>query len=133
MPSKKAKVPAKLILYNGVLYHPNFFHRRFQCIQIFKETCQHCGRKQRDEYITSSGNKSKIILQAAHLDHDPWNKDARLIALCKSCHLKYDAPMHGKHGSQTKRRKAVQAMVEAGQTRLPGFEEKKPQKRGKIA
>jgi len=111
----KAKVPAKLILYNGVLYHPNFFHRRFQCIEIFKHTCQHCGKKQGDEYITKNGHKSKVILQAAHLDHDPWNKNARLIALCKSCHLKYDGPMHGKKAKQTKRQKVVQKQLDAGQ------------------
>lgn len=130
MTSKRAKVLAKLTLYNGVLYHPNFFYRRFHCIQAFEETCQHCGKKQGDEYIAKDGRKSKIILQAAHLDHDPWNPKARLIALCKACHLKYDAPIHSKHGMQTKRRKAIQTMLDAGQTRLPGFEEKKSRKRG---
>jgi 5-methylcytosine-specific restriction endonuclease McrA len=94
----------KLVRYNGVLYHPNFFHRRLQCIEIFKGICQHCGKKQGDEYITQSGRKAKVILQAAHVDHDPWNKDARLIALCKSCHLKYDAPMHGEKAGKTRAR-----------------------------
>jgi hypothetical protein len=119
----------KLVRYNGVLYHPNFSHRRLRCIDLFNHTCQHCGKKQGDEYIAATGRKYKVILQAAHLDHDPWNKNARLIALCKQCHMRHDGPEHAK----TRKRKAVEAMVRAGQTFLPGFEEKKPRKRGKAS
>ena len=30
-------------------------------------------------------------LTTAHLDHDPPNPNARLAALCPSCHMRYDA------------------------------------------
>lgn len=105
----------KLVLYNGVWYHPYFFVRRLQCIEMFQGICQHCGRKQGDEYTTDKGRKDKVIIQAAHLDHDPWRRDARLIALCKQCHMRYDGPMHGKKGLQTKNRKKVEAQYAAGQ------------------
>ena len=36
--------------------------------------------------------ESKVVLQTAHLDHDPTNCDeANLAALCQFCHATYDA------------------------------------------
>ncbi len=31
-----------------------------------------------------------VALAACHLDHDPWNPAPRLMALCPSCHMRYD-------------------------------------------
>lgn len=33
----------------------------------------------------------KYTLTTAHIDHDPENPNARLLALCAPCHRKYDA------------------------------------------
>lgn len=35
----------------------------------------------------------KATLTVAHLDHDPWNPDARIAALCAPCHIRHDAKM----------------------------------------
>ena len=32
----------------------------------------------------------RFTLTVAHLDHDPWNPNARLKALCAPCHCRYD-------------------------------------------
>lgn len=32
----------------------------------------------------------RFTLTVAHLDHDPWNPNARLRALCAPCHCRYD-------------------------------------------
>ena len=38
---------------------------------------------------------TRVILAAAHLDHDPRNNRRRnLRALCQRCHLKHDQPHH---------------------------------------
>jgi hypothetical protein len=106
---------AKLVLYKGNWYHPNFFKRGPYCIKRAKHTCQHCGIKRGEEYITKDGNTDKAVIQAAHVNHDPERARAKLIALCKPCHLKYDGPMHGKKAGKTKRRKKVQKQIDAGQ------------------
>ncbi len=50
--------------------------------------CEWCGvqcRRPGEPHTTH-----KITLTVAHLDHDPWNPDARLAALCAPCHCRYD-------------------------------------------
>jgi hypothetical protein len=38
---------------------------------------------------------TRVILAAAHLDHDPTNNRARnLRCLCQRCHLRHDRPHH---------------------------------------
>ena len=108
-----------LVLYNGVLYHPSFFKRGPYCIKRAKHTCQHCGKKRGDEYIADTGRADKVVIQAAHLDHDPENPRARLMALCKQCHMRYDGPMHSRKGLQTKKRKTREEAIQAGQLELP--------------
>lgn len=52
--------------------------------------CQSCGkqcRKPGEPFDTH-----RRTLTVAHLDHDPENTDARLMAMCAPCHLRYDAP-----------------------------------------
>lgn len=37
----------------------------------------------------------KVILHAAHMNHDPADcHPANLMALCQSCHVRYDVPLH---------------------------------------
>src|SRR5260370_39512756 len=94
-------------------YHPNFKKRAEYCLKRAKDTCQHCGIKRGEEYTTKEGNIDRAVIQAAHVNHDPKNARAKLIALCKPCHLRYDAPMHGEKGGKTKRRKKVQKQIDA--------------------
>jgi hypothetical protein len=41
------------------------------------------------------GRTTRIVLAAAHLDHDPTNNRLRnLKSLCQRCHIIHDAPYH---------------------------------------
>jgi hypothetical protein len=109
----------QLVWYKKNWYHPNFFKRRKACVKQAKYTCQRCGIRRGEEYATQEGNKAMAVMQAAHLEHDTWNPRAKLICLCKPCHLWYDAPMHADKGSNTKRRKKREKSVkETGQEEL---------------
>ena len=105
-------------------YHTNFKIRGAECINRANNTCQNCGRKQGEEYTAEDGKVKKVILQAAHVNHDPWNPKAELRSLCKSCHLKYDGPVHGKNMKRTKKRIGYHAELGAGQ-QLLSFKNKK--------
>lgn len=105
---------------HGNWYHPNFFTRGPWCIKRAKYTCLHCGRKRGDAYITEKGKPDTIVIQAAHVNHDPKNPRAKLMALCKPCHMSYDGYAHWK----TKRRKAREAQLGAGQLELPLFKQR---------
>lgn len=51
-----------------------------------------CGARQGDP--TASGRWT-VVLTVAHLDHTPENCDPlNLLAMCQSCHLRYDGPHH---------------------------------------
>lgn len=102
----------QLIWYKKNWYHPKFFKQGPICIKQAKYTCQRCGIKRGEEYITKEGNTARGVMQAAHLHHDPWNPKAKLICLCKPCHLWYDAPMHGEKGANTKKRDKREKTVE---------------------
>src|SRR5215472_16852720 len=53
--------------------------------------CEHCGVRQGEERISRKGKLYKVVLQAAHLDHnDRRNPDAVLICLCFRCHWWHD-------------------------------------------
>lgn len=113
-----------LVLYHNNWYHPNFFTRGPSCIKRAKYTCQHCGKKRGDEYRAETGRIDCVVIQAAHVNHDPANPRAKLIALCKQCHMSYDSPTH----IQTKKRKKREAMIAAGQLEL--FTERKRRRKG---
>lgn len=54
--------------------------------------CEFCGIAHGTEVISERTGLVYIVhLAAAHLDHDPWNPQARLAALCPSCHARYDS------------------------------------------
>ena len=42
------------------------------------------------EYHWEDAKPGRFTLTVAHLDHDPWNSNARLKALCAPCHCRYD-------------------------------------------
>jgi 5-methylcytosine-specific restriction endonuclease McrA len=102
-------------------YHPNFHKRRDYCIKRAKYTCQQCFKKRGDRYVTQQGKIEEVVIQAAHINHDPMNPRAKLKALCTQCHMKYDGDNHGKHAALTKRRKKIEKQLEDGQLYLPGF------------
>lgn len=66
--------------------------------------------------------KGKIVLTVAHLNHTPEDcRDENLKAMCQRCHLRYDASHHQANASETRRFKAQQALLKAGQKFLPGL------------
>jgi 5-methylcytosine-specific restriction endonuclease McrA len=116
------------VWYKNNWYHPNFFTRGPYCLKRAKYTCQHCGIKRGEEYTTKEGRIDKAVIQAAHVNHDPANQRAKLIALCKPCHLRYDGPMHGKKAGQTRKRKNIQKQIDNGQLTF-NWKLKQPRKR----
>jgi len=108
----------ELVFYKGNWYHPNFFKRRKTCLKRAGYACQHCGKKQGDAYITNKGRESKIVLQAHHVNGDRTNPRAALVALCKSCHMIADAPLH----RRTRHRKERDTQIAVGQLTGKWFE-----------
>lgn len=101
----------ELVWYKNNWYHPNFFKQGPLCIKRAKYTCQHCGKKANVEYVAQTGRADKVVIQAAHVNHDPWNGRAKLIALCKQCHMSYDHAEHVK----TIRRNRIKTQIDNGQ------------------
>ena len=78
---------------NWKKYAKNFPKRRKECREQAQDRCQGCGLVHGD-INKKSGKLSRQWLNAHHPDCDPLNPDARLIALCPSCHRNrepYDA------------------------------------------
>lgn len=49
---------------------------------------------------------SRVILTVAHLNHKPEDvRDENLKALCRRCHLTYDAKHHARNARETVRKK----------------------------
>lgn len=58
----------------------------------------------------------RVVLTVAHLDRTPENCDpVNLRAFCQRCHLVYDGAEHGKRAAETRKRRARQALEDAGQ------------------
>ncbi len=72
------------------LYPPNWEEMAYACKVAANWCCQFCGIAHRSPAISRRGEPYIIYLCAAHLDHDPWNPNPRLAALCPSCHGHYD-------------------------------------------
>jgi len=47
--------------------------------------------------ISRNYNLYFLPLHTSHINHDPWNPEAELRALCPSCHGKTHKGMRGKH------------------------------------
>jgi len=68
--------------------------------------CEQCGRAQGDMSINRFGSPWRVIVSAAHPDHDPHNPEAQMRCWCLSCHCRYDAS-HGQRG----RKRRMMAMA----------------------
>jgi len=51
--------------------------------------CQKCGKQCRKPGEPFDTHRNTLTV--AHLNHDPGNPDARLMAMCAPCHIRYDA------------------------------------------
>ncbi len=91
---------------------------RCQCTGYCKRPGDHLGADGRCVNVhgrPAYGTGARVVLTAAHLDHDPWNwEDPRIRALCNGCHLHYDREHHAR--SRAKRRAAE--LAAAGQLSL---------------
>ncbi len=73
------------------LYPGNWEDLAAACKQQAGWRCEHCGVVHGSQAVSErTGVVYTVYLAAAHLDHDPWNPDPRLAALCPSCHGRYD-------------------------------------------
>lgn len=61
--------------------------------------CQGCGKQCRRPGELFDTHRRTLTV--AHLDHDPQDRDARLMALCAPCHLRYDAPRKARDRKST--------------------------------
>jgi heterodisulfide reductase subunit B len=59
------------------------------CKEAANYKCQVCGVQSSPE----EHNNAKAI-SVAHVDHDPENPAARLVAMCARCHLQWDHGLH---------------------------------------
>lgn len=61
----------------------------------------------------------RIVLTAAHLDHDQSNGErSNVAALCQRCHLNHDRPQHLANAAVTRTRKRREAIAATGQLDL---------------
>lgn len=73
------------------LYPAHWEALALACKEAAGWRCQHCGVAHRQHVVNvETGEVRTVYLHAAHLDHDPWNPAPRLMALCPSCHGRYD-------------------------------------------
>jgi hypothetical protein len=73
------------------LYPSNWKRLSRRCKERANWQCEHCGARQYDSRLSKRGIPYYIYLHAAHKDHDKGNPDPALIALCLSCHARYDS------------------------------------------
>lgn len=104
-------------------YHPNFKRRARARKMKVDFTCEQCGIKQGEERINKRGRPYKVMVAAAHVNHDPMNARAKLIILCQVCHIKFDAIEHGRKARSTYYRKKREAQLQSGQLELPLMED----------
>ena len=95
------------------LYPKDWSQIAWQLKEAANWTCAQCGVQRGQEVCNRHGALVPVIMTVAHLDHDPWNPDARLAVLCAPCHLRYDAA--------DAKRKRVMMCVARGQLMLPGL------------
>jgi|SRR5579875_2289068 hypothetical protein len=73
------------------LYPANWYALAQACKERAGWRCEFCGVPQGAQAISRrTGVVYPVYLAAAHVDHDPWNPMPRLVALCPSCHGRYD-------------------------------------------
>lgn len=73
------------------LYPSNWDALARACKERAGWRCEFCGVPQGAQVISQrTGAVYTVYLGAAHVNHDPWNPAPLLIALCPSCHGRYD-------------------------------------------
>lgn len=107
-------------------YHPNFAKRSRYRKRRVKYTCEKCGAKRGETRLSKTGRTYKVMVAAAHVNHDPENARAQLIILCQTCHLDHDVFAH----VRSKKRNDREKQIQAGQLELPlKFKEKRRKRR----
>ena len=96
------------------LYPPNWPEIALALKVAADWTCKRCGAKRGEKRCNRHGIEKPVVITVAHLNHDPWNRDAELEVMCRQCHITYDA----KDG----RRKRVMMAMARGQMVLPGLQ-----------
>lgn len=76
--------------------------------------CQRCGIQRGEQQRNQHGDLVEAIITTAHLDHDPWNPNARLEVMCAPCHRAYD--------NADRPRRVIMMQIARGQHPLPGME-----------
>ncbi len=82
--------------WKSELYPANWDELARECKDKAGWKCEQCNVAHGTELVgRKRGNRYKVRITAAHLDHDPENPNPRLMALCEACHLRHDRFLHG--------------------------------------
>jgi hypothetical protein len=117
-------------------YPENWKERSLDCRTLANWTCQHCGklcrrpREALDAFIARTGYKRALVeqhprkwtAQAAHLNHDPENPEAELVALCLPCHRRYDNPQMARIKHLERERQGQITLDQQDAISLEGFQ-----------
>ena len=118
--------------WNKSDYHPNFSRRARWHKKRVGYACEECGAKQGATRLSKSGQPYRVVVSAAHVNHDPGNSKAKLIILCQVCHLEHDVFEHARKIKRTYHRKEREKKIQAGQLELPlKFKKEKKKRRRK--
>lgn len=71
-------------------YPPNWPQLATLCKERADYRCENCGIEQYAIAESRKGTWYIIYLHAAHVHHDPPNRQPELRCLCISCHARYD-------------------------------------------
>jgi len=99
-------------------YPPNWEAMALAAKEKANWCCEWCGVAHGTERTSLKGNPYKVFLTVHHPDGDTENPNARIVALCQTCHLRDDVAMHVRHARETRQRKARELAQAAGQLEL---------------
>ncbi len=73
------------------LYPDNWKQRSQACLERAGYRCEHCGMPHGTMRVGKHRHNLYFVhLHAAHINHDPHNSQAKLRALCPTCHMRHD-------------------------------------------
>jgi 5-methylcytosine-specific restriction endonuclease McrA len=94
---------------NRSRYPKDWRQIRAAILKRARSRCEWCG-VENHATIERSGNRTRIVLTIAHLDHTPENcAPENLRALCQRCHLDYDRAHHLENARLTRQTAKDQA------------------------
>lgn len=99
-------------------YPSNWGEMARECKEKARWQCEGCKVLHGAMRMSIKGEMYRVVLAAAHLDHDPENPSPRLAALCQRCHLRYDTYRHTLRARRRHYRRQRAAMLAAGQLEL---------------